>query len=47
MTREEILEQIDKLETRLFYIEMEDFMDWKRYYSIKDEIKALKEKLEA
>ena len=45
MTNKEIEERISKIETALWYEEMADYMNWKRYYELKDELAKLKKML--
>lgn len=45
MTREEILKEIDRIETAIFMEQMADFMNWTNYYKLKQELAKLKGQL--
>ena len=45
MTREEILKEIDRVETAIFMETMADFMNWGNYYKLKHELAELKAQL--
>lgn len=47
MTKEEIRNEIDRLERAIFYEEMADFLDWGKYYELKNKVAKLKAQLEA
>ena len=45
MTKDELLKEIDRIETAIFMESMADFMDWTRYYDLKRQLAALKAQL--
>lgn len=45
MTREELLKEIDRVETAIFMVTMADFMNWEAYYRLNNELAALKAQL--
>lgn len=45
MTKDEILKEIDRIETAIFMETMADFMDWPRYYKLNRELAELKAQL--
>lgn len=47
MTKEEIQNEIDRLERAIFYEEMADFLDWDKYYELKSKVAKLKAQFEA
>ena len=42
MTKTNITNQIQKLENKLFYMEMANFINWTEYEKVEKEIKELK-----
>lgn len=45
MTVKEIKDRLEKVEKAIFYETMADFMDWDKYYKLRDEERELKLKL--
>ena len=45
MTKEAILKEIEKVEHRMFYEKMADFMNWDAYYKLKRRKAELEEML--
>lgn len=45
MTREELEKEIDRVERAIFYETMSDFIDWCKYYALKNELAKLKAQL--
>lgn len=45
MTKEELLKEINRVETAIFMEQMADFMDWGNYYRLKEELATLKAQL--
>ena len=45
MSKEEILKEIDRVETAIFMETMADFMNWANYYKLKRELAELKAQL--
>lgn len=45
MTKEELLKEIDRVETAIFMEQMADFMNWGNYYQLKKELATLKAQL--
>lgn len=43
MTIEEIKDRLEKVENAIFYESMADFMDWNKYYKLKNEESELRE----
>lgn len=46
MAREEIIKELDRVQTAMFMASMADFMDWPNYHRLQAEERKLKEMLE-
>ncbi len=46
MAREEIIKELDRVQTAMFMASMADFMDWPNYHKLQAEERKLKEMLE-
>jgi hypothetical protein len=46
MAREEIIKELDRVQTAMFMATMADFMNWPNYYKLQAEERKLKEMLE-
>ena len=47
MTKQEMIERLEKVKKLRFYEEMADFMNWKKYYEYSAEIEDLERKIKA
>ena len=47
MSINEIKAEIERIERAIFYEEMADFMNWKAYYRLRDQKRALENQLKA
>lgn len=45
MTKEEIIQELDRVQTAMFMASMADFMDWPNYRRLQAEERRLKEML--
>ena len=45
MAKEDILKRIEKVKDTIWYLEMADFLDWKKYDQYKKELKELEKAL--